>query len=986
MRSKDPLEGHTTPSGFKGVSNMRYGMLLAGTCLAVALPGSAEAQGTLTGTITEAESGTPVVGAEITLIDMNMGANSLDGGLFEIVDIPAGTHDVEVQLLGYQAERRQVTIVDGDATQLDIALMVSVVELEGLVAVGTRAQPRTITESPVAVDVIPTAEIVNQGGTDMADLIRNAVPSFNVNTQPISDAATFARPANLRGLSPDQTLVLVNGKRRHRSAVIVWYGNSISDGAQGPDISLVPGFALRQAEVLRDGAAAQYGSDAIAGVMNFVLKNDRSGGSIELKTGGYMRAETTELLEGGLFPGDGDMYTLSGNVGLPLGESGFLNLTGEYGNADPTDRSVQRNDAKALIAAGNTDVRTPAQIWGSPKGSNDIKVWANTAYVFDDNLSFYGHGNYATKQVEGGFYFRNPNTRSGVFGTSMDSTLADGTPVPDPDDPEQTLQIPILLAGDLTADGSAGCPAVRLEGGLVADADAWEELLANDNCWTFQKMFPGGFTPQFGSYVSDASAVAGLRGASGKLSWDASAAVGNSSLDFYMYNTVNASLGPDQPCSDKGTSPAVPDQQCTPYFNPGIYDQLETNLNFDLSYAMSDRVNVAGGAEYRNERFEIVQGDSAAWIEGPLAAQGFTPGSNGFTGFGPETAGTWNRSNIAAYVDAEIREPGGAWTAGVAGRFENFSDFGSTINGKFAGRVSLSDGFAMRGAFSTGFRAPTPGQQNAFNISTIYDPELKDLTNNGTIPSTSALAQEYDGKPLQPEQSVNVSFGGVFQQGKFSLSADYFLIDVSQRLTTSRNINLSDDDIKRLIDEGIIESEFVLKRFQFFVNDFKTRTRGIDVVAAYDVESERGSTSVSAVWNMTSTEVTERNNETLNDSRVNALENGLPATRGSVTIGHVFPGGTTRLLVRGSHWDGVYERFAPFGEGTARYPGRQLMDFEVARTFADRWTLTVGGQNALNTFPGEFPSAEDDSGQRYGEYSPFGFNGGFYYTRLGYSW
>ena len=967
------------------MNQMRDRVLLAGALFAMALPGSAKAQGTLAGTITDAESGAPIAGAQITLDALGVGANSLEGGVFEITEIPAGTHDVEIQLIGYQAERRQVTIADGEATQLDVALSVGAVELEGLVAVGTRAQPRTITESPVPVDVIPTAEIVNQGGTDMANLIRNVVPSFNVNTQPISDAATFARPANLRGLSPDQTLVLVNGKRRHRSAVIVWYGNSISDGSQGPDISLIPGFALGQAEVLRDGAAAQYGSDAIAGVMNFVLKNDRSGGSIELKTGGYMRAETIELLEGGLFPGDGDMYTLSGNVGLPLGESGFLNLTGEYGNADPTDRSVQRDDAKKLIAAGNTHVRTPAQIWGSPTVSNDIKLWANSAYVFRDNLSFYGHGNYASKQVEGGFYFRNPNTRSGVFGTSMDSTLADGTPVRDPDDPEKTLQIPILLVGDLL-DGSAGCPVVRLSDGLVADAEAWEELLNNNNCWTFQKMFPGGFTPQFGSYVSDASAVVGLRGASGRLSWDASAALGNSSFDFYMYNTVNASLGPDQPCSDKGTSPAVPAQSCTPYFKPGIYDQLERNFNFDLSYAMSDRVNVAGGAEYRVERFEIVQGDTASWIDGPLGAQGFTPGSNGFTGFGPLTAGTWNRSNIAAYVDAEIREPGGAWTVGVAGRFENFADFGSTINGKFAGRVSLSDGFAMRGAFSTGFRAPTPGQQNAFNISTIYDPELKDLTNNGTIPSTSKLAQEYGGKPLQPEKSVNVSFGGVFQQGKFSLSADYFLIDVSQRLTTSRNISLSAEDIARLIKDDIIQSDGVLKRFQFFVNDFKTRTRGFDVVAAYDLESERGSTSVSAVWNMTNTEVTERNDQTLNDSRVDALENGLPATRGSVTVRHVFPGGATRLLVRGSHWDGVYERYAPYGEGTARYPGKQLIDFEVARTFADRWMLTIGGENALNKFPGEYPDAGDQSGQRYGEYSPFGFNGGFFYSRLTYSW
>ena len=967
-----------------------------GLSLTMVLPTLVAAQdGTIAGTVRDNATNQGLAGAAVFIDALSVGTLSDNDGAFEVQGVPAGTHMVEIQLIGYAIVRQEVTVTAGSESRLDVALSVEAVILGGITAIGTRARPRTVTQSAVPVDVIPAREITNQGDVDFANVLRNVVPSFNVNTQPISDAATFSRPANLRGLSPDQTLVLVNGKRRHRSAVIVWYGNSIADGSQGPDISLFPGLALEQAEVLRDGAAAQYGSDAIAGVMNFVLKSDRSGGSIELKTGGHLLAETTELLEGGLFPGDGDMYTLSGNFGLPLGESGFLNLTGEYGNADPTDRGVQRNDAKKLIASGSPHVRTPAQIWGSPTVSNDFKLWANSAYAFRDNLLFYGHGNYASKQVEGGFYFRNPNTRGGVFGTSRDSTLVNGTPVPDPEDPEGgTLQVPLLLVGDMldaadgVLDGSAGCPEVRVVDGLVADMAAWEEVLDNPNCFTFQRMFPGGFTPQFGSYISDASAVVGLRGTSGRLSWDASAAFGNSSLDFYMYNTVNASLGPDQPCSDKGTSPAVPDQPCTPYFNPGIYDQLETNLNVDLSYAVNDRVNIAGGAEWRNERFEIVQGDEPSWTEGPLASQGFTPASNGFSGFGPLTAGAWNRSNFAGYGDLEFRDPDGAWTLGVAGRVEHFSDFGTTVKGKIAGRVSLSDGFALRGAASTGFRAPTPGQQNAFNISTIYDPDLKDLTNNGTIPSTSALAQEYGGKPLEPENAVNLSFGGVFQRGNFSLTTDYFLIDVSQRLTTSRNINLTNDEIQRLVADGIIRPGGVLKKFQFFVNDFSTRTQGLDVVAAYDVENERGVTTVSAAWNVTNTNVTEHNSETLDDDRVNGLEKGLPFVRGNVTVNHVFPGGT-RLLVRGSHWDGVFERLAPYSGDkivTTRYPGRQLLDFEVAQTFADNYTLTVGAQNALNTYPGEFPLAADDSGQRYGEYSPFGFNGGFYYTKLSYSW
>ncbi|MCY3545337.1 MAG: TonB-dependent receptor, partial [Gemmatimonadetes bacterium] len=791
---------------------MKKKLLLFGALGALLLPTAALAQqGTLEGTVTMQGTGAALPGAQVSLPDLNLGANSRADGSYTVSNIPAGTHDVAIILIGYQTYRAQVTITAGQTTRLDAAMITAALELEGLVAVGSRAQPRTVTESPVPVDVIPTTDIVQQGDTDFANLLRNVVPSFNVNIQPISDAATFARPANLRGLAPDHTLVLINGKRRHRTAVITWYGNGLADGSQGPDIALIPGLALEQAEVLRDGAAAQYGSDAIAGVMNFVLRNDRSGGSIEFKSGGHLFGDTSNRVDRGVLPGDGDMYTLSGNIGLPLGETGFLNLTGEYGNALPTDRSVQRDDAIALInVQGNNSVRDPAQIWGSPEVSDEIKLWANTGYVFGDQMQFYGHGNYVSKTVEGGFYFRNPNTRSGVFGTSDD----DGA---------------FLLVGDLldaqdgVLDGSAGCPRVAVSGGVVTDQAAWSELLANPNCWTFQKMFPGGFTPQFGANVLDASAVAGLKGAGEKLSWDASAAWGKSNMDFYMYNTVNSSLGPDQPCAtDQKLSPHVPDQPCTPYFNPGIYDQQETNLNVDLSYAVNERVNFAGGAEFRNERFEIVPGDRASWTEGSLASQGFTPGSNGFTGFGPLTEGVWNRNNFAVYSDLEIREPEGAWTFGVAGRFENFSDFGSTINGKVAARVSLSEAFALRMSASTGFRAPTPGQSNAFNISTIYDPAIMDLTNNGTIPSTSDLAVEYGGEALTPETSVNLAVGGVVESGNLSMSFDAYQISMSDRLTFTQDFILSPAERERLLAEGIVRPGGVLARFRFFINDFST--------------------------------------------------------------------------------------------------------------------------------------------------------------------
>ncbi len=944
-----------------------------------AFPAMAHAQGSLEGAIRDGATNQGVAGAQVFVSALAIGSLSGSDGSFRIDGIPAGSHAVEIQLIGYAPERREVTIANGQATRLDVLLSEEAIAFSGIVAIGTRARPRTVTESAVPVDVIPNAEIVNQGDTDFANLLRNVVPSFNVNVQPISDAATLARPANLRGLAPDHTLLLVNGKRRHRSAVITWYGNGLADGSQGPDVALIPGMALEQAEVLRDGASAQYGSDAIAGVMNFVLKNDRSGGALEVKTGGHLLSRTGARFESDAIPGDGEMYNVAGNAGLPIGENGFLNLTGEYGNSNPTDRSVQRNDALALIRdEGNRHVRDPVQIWGSPEVSDELKLWANAGYLFSDAVSFYGHGNYVSKQVEGGFYFRNPNTRSGVFGTSN----AEG---------ESILLIGDMLdARDGVLDGSANCPEVRVRDGVVADRDAWNRVLGDPNCFTFQKIFPGGFTPQFGAHVLDASAVAGLKGTRNRLDWDASAAWGRSNMDFYMYNTVNASLGPDQPCSDRGSSIAVPDQPCTPYFHTGVYDQQEINFNAGVSYAVNERVNLAAGAEWRNERFEIFRGDEASWTEGPLAVQGFTPGSNGFTGFGPLTEGAWNRSNFAGYGDLELRDPAGAWTFGVAGRFENFSDFGATINGKVAGRVNLSEGLALRGGASTGFRAPTPGQQNAFNISTIYDPEIEDLTNNGTIPSTSPLAQRFGGEPLKPEKSVNTAFGTVFTQGRFSLSTDFFQIDMSDRLTTSADRKLSSAQIDQLVREGIVRPGGVLARFRFFINDFATRTRGIDLVAAYQIEGGDGATTnVTSAWNWTSTSVTEYNEATLTDARIRILEEGLPNVRGNVALGHTFPAGL-RVLVRASYWGGYYDGETPYYEGdsanTTDYPARVLFDVEGAHSLTENWILTVGAQNVLNTTPEENPGAADGIGNRFGQFTPFGFNGAFLYGKLGYRW
>ncbi|MDP6198912.1 MAG: TonB-dependent receptor plug domain-containing protein, partial [Porticoccaceae bacterium] len=268
--------------------------------------------------------------------------------------------------------------------------------LEEVVIVGSRGAPRTVTDSSVPVDVLSADELNKAGNNDVLEQLKSAIPSLNVHLQPISDAASIVRPANLRGLPSDSTLIMVNGKRRHRASVIAFQGMGLNDGAQGPDISVIPSIALKQVEVLRDGASAQYGSDAIAGVINFVLNDASEGTEFFVKRGQYQA-------------GDGDTTTVAGNIGLPLTDAGFMNISFQMREADPTSRSVQRGDAAKLKVAGNDDVKDPAQIWGSPEIDDDVTFFFNSGLDLGNGSEAYMFGNYSERDVEGGFYYRNPN-------------------------------------------------------------------------------------------------------------------------------------------------------------------------------------------------------------------------------------------------------------------------------------------------------------------------------------------------------------------------------------------------------------------------------------------------------------------------------------------------------------------------------------------------------------------------------------------------
>ena len=830
-----------------------------------------------------------------------------------------------------------------DADSMEIILD-EIIELEELVVIGSR-RPRSVAKSAVPIDVFTAEDFVKQGGSDLTDLMRNVIPSYNVNTQPISDAGSVVRPPNLRGLAPDHALLLVNGKRRHRAAVIHWLGNGVSDGAQGPDLTAIPAISLKRVEVLRDGASAQYGSDAIAGVLDFRLKDNHKGMAANIKVGSFQDGK-------GKFLGDGEMFTAAFNVGLG-NENTWANLSLEYGNSGETIRSVQRTDAVNLIGAGNIEVADPAQIWGQPFIRDDLKFFANYGANLGESIDFYGHANYANKETEGGFYFRNPHTRSGVFKGPLLDLDGDGEP--------ETASV---LVGDLDGVGQGSeCPTVPIIN-HVPDENAWLQVRDNPNCFAFLKMFPGGFTPRFGAFTTDESVLLGVKGTGigqqSLASWDLSMSYGRHEADYFIFNTVNASMGPATPT----------------YFDPGTYIQSDVNLDFGVTYPVNAQVFLAAGLEYRKETFEIAEGQIESYIIGqPLASQGFQPATNGFSGFSKVAAGRWGRSNTAVYAEGDL-QPVDNLSLALALRYENFEDFGATSNYKVATNFGVTDDLRLRGSYSTGFRAPTPGQQNAFNITTEFDFEKNDLVNNGTVPSTSRAAALKGARPLDSETSKNISVGVVVDMGKASMTVDYFDIKVNDRLTVSQDFSLSDTERDQLIREGLT-SAAGLQQFRFFTNDFDSRTQGVDVVFSVPV----GLGNMNVAYNYTGTKVTDHNPEILNDARIKELEENLPKQRGNLTL--------TQTLT--SRWD-VLGRVSYFGEwydseDDQLYSGKVLLDLETSVSFDDyRSTIAIGAQNILNTYPDEHQKAKERTGNKYSQFSPFGFGGAFWYAKYSFNY
>ena len=771
------------------------------------------------------------------------------------------------------------------------------------------------------VDVLTAQELTaGSNSTDLDALLSSALPSFNVHAQPISDAATLVRPINLRGLSPDSTLVLINGKRRHRSSVITFLGGGISDGSHSPDLSSIPPIALMQAEVLRDGASAQYGSDAIAGVINLTTKNAVEGGSLETFWG------TT-------YEGDGEMYSVAANVGLPLTENGFANLSFEFSETKPTSRSEQRADAQALIDGGNNAVRQPAvQVWGAPETRENFKFFGNMGINLGA-AELYLFSNFATRETEGGFFYRAPSaagssSRRGVFVHPLE-TLND-EPAP-----------------------------------LVA-------RLPDGTMYSFDGRFPGGFTPSFGGRVTDWSLAGGMRGElSNDWNYDLSAGIGRHKTDFFIHNTINPQLlgHPDF----RGNPNGIPTS-----YDPGNYIETDWIVNLDFSRVF-DKSRFATGLEYRVETFEIEAGEEYSWwrdsSSGGIREQGFDIGTNGFPGFGPDVAGENSRGSYAAYADLEndLTED---WQLNTALRYEKHEDFGGVINGKISTRYQVTEPLALRASAGSGFRVPTVGQASVRNVTTSFSGVGDGLKDIEIIPATEVAAAGIQGaEPLKEESSINLSIGAVYQLNEATtLTLDYYHIQMKDRISLTSEVPAPEDGPLSQFDE-----------IRWFANAFDTTTQGIDLVAESLWEHGSGAdTTWTFAGSWTQTEVDSINLGFIDDMRVDQLENSLPDFRATFSVRH--RNGAWDLLCRARYYDDFIGYQANSPAWRHNYDPRILVDAEVAYTLDGGLRLALGVENLFDTYPEKNPEAAIEGvGASYPENSPYGFNGGFAYVRASYT-
>ncbi|RBP51447.1 TonB-dependent receptor plug domain-containing protein [Arenicella xantha] len=777
-----------------------------------------------------------------------------------------------------------VTADSNSATQSDEPELSD--SVEEIVILGSRsAKARSITGSPVPVDVISAEQFSALGnGADITDSLKNLVPSYNA-TPATGDGSAFVRPTSLRGMSPDQTLVLVNGKRRHRSALVHFFAPAAGNGSHGVDVAMIPSIALKNVQIMRDGAAAQYGSDAIAGVINFDLRDAREGGQIRAAYGQFY---------------DGEMSTkVAANLGFGVGDYGFLNASLEVVDNEALSRGVIRPDTQALIDAGVSGVGADSpfgdapftQTWGRPESSGS-RLFVNSGYDLANGAELYAFGNYADTHGRYRFFYRDVSHPS------------------------------------------------------ISDLGLLDAL-------------PAGYTPYLDGEQTDMSLVSGLRGEfTGGSIFDFSWGYGKNKLDYFLFNTLNPSL------------PLLADGSAVRDFDVGAYQQEEINIGVDFSTQITDLVSLSYGVEYREETFTLVPGDANSLVgEGP----------SGFSSPSLESAGSFDRDNVAVYADLE-HDISDRWLMQYALRYENFSDFGGTANGKIATRYNLNQAMTLRGAISTGFHAPTPGQANISSVITTFDGRTGSQIEEGLVPANSAAARDAGGTELKEEVSTNLSFGFTTSLGSaWDLTVDFYRVDVEDRIYRT-------GDIPILGANG--------RTLSFYTNALDIEHQGADVVlnGSFDWGDTTNTTLTFAYAHneiKVSGQTPVAGINPVSASTIEDIENNYPDDRFTLSANTSLRENLNLLLraaYYGSHFDerGMINGLP--GDRSAKIEPIVFVDAELGWQYSDEFELVLGVSNLFDSYVDEIAddgvfANRQEVGLQYPRRTAANYEGGSWYLK-----
>lgn len=932
-------------------------------CLFMLCTAPLYAQGTLTGTITDADSGDPLPGANVSITSLQVGTTTGLDGTYRF-SAPEGTHTLQVSFIGYAAQRAMVIVSNGATSVQNFQLQTDLIGAGEVVVLGTRQSNRTVTESAVPIDVLTPKEIQSTGMAETTQMLQLIIPSYNAPQASITDGSDHVRPATLRGLGPDQVLVLINGKRRHTSA-LVHVNGSVGRGSTGVDLNAIPGSAIERIEVLRDGAAAQYGSDAIAGVINVILKESR-GFDARVEAGQYVSNVTRGYTEG-------------------------------EGNR-PSD------------TASSFD-------WDNPSESGGQRIGAPEDVSYTDGQTVNAHLGYGFGVGDGGTFYVSSQFRHRDFvnraGLDPRQQYYDGF-LADPNFNPQFTEENFPRENHRYGNGEFDDVSIFFNGSLpIGDAgtrfytfggfDAREGL---SGCFyrrsldnrTVRGIYPDGFLPKINAKVNDASLAGGIKGTAGGWAYDISETYGTDGLTFDMTDTHNTSLG---------NSAMNPREMDSGTLN---FSQATTNLDLyrQLNIGTASPLSVAIGGEFRWENYSIERGDENSFLDGgvpvldgPSLGAGTASGAQCLPGFQPRSEQDESRTNFGVYFDMET-DLTTRVLVGLAARFENYSDFGTTVTGKFSGRADLGGGLAVRGAVSTGFRAPSLAQAFFTSIATNFIDGIPFEV--GTFPVTSDVAQALGAQELDAEKSFNLSAGVTYSNRDFSFTVDGYQIEIDDRITFTENFTGGS------IADFLSAQGINANGGRYFTNGIDTRTRGVDIIARYGRRVGDGSLRLTAAINFNDTEITNAINDPNNAfvrnipaptelqnlgitslvgrDRLNDFENAQPADKMNFMVSYDLR--KLSLLVRINRYGeytevnsdapdsvtGINERDQTFG-------AEVLTDMEVAYelTRGIRWAL--GANNLFDVYPDKRLKANSFNGIfPYSGFSPFGFFGRYVYTRV----